>query len=91
MKTWMKNITFSQQWWFAFAVVFICEGLAYYFKLGVLANLGWVLSGLTFVLHPVCPKAWQWRYGNDEKRMQRDFRIGGAVVVLLGLLTRFGV
>lgn len=87
----MEKVSFKQQWWTAFAIVIIGCALSTAFKVGFISNIGWVLSGLLFVIHPVCPEAWKYRYGDDEKRMKRDFRIAGAVVILLGLIIRFGV
>lgn len=72
-------------------ILLCCFLMATFLKQGIIYNVGWVLSGLLFVLHPVCPEAWKWRYGDDEKRMKRDFRIAGAVAILFGLLIRFGV
>ena len=87
----MKNVTFRQQFWVGIVVLILCFILATITRLGIFYNIAWVLYGLSFVLHPVCPEAWKWRYGSDEKRMKRDFRIAGAVVILFGLMIRFGV
>lgn len=87
----MKNLTFKQQFCIQLAIMIGGFILATVLKHGIIYNIGWVLSGLIFVIHPVCPEAWKWRYGDNEKRMKRDFRIAGAVVILFGLITRFGV
>ena len=87
----MKNLTFKQQFFIGLAVEVVCFILATTFKKGIISNIGWIFYGLLFVIHPVCPEAWKWRYGDDEKRMKRDFRIAGAVVILFGLITRYGV
>ena len=87
----MKSLTFKQQFWTGFAIVIACFILSTIFNRGIFSNIGWILNGLLFVIHPVCPEVWKWRYGDDEKRMNRDFRIAGAVVIAVGLLTRFGV
>lgn len=72
-------------------IVLLGHVLATLFKQGAISNIGWVLAGLLFVINPVCPETWKWRYGNDEKRMNRDFRIAGAAVIFIGIMTRFGV
>ena len=87
----MKNLTFRQQFWTGIAILIVCFILATILKRGIISNIGWILDGLLFVIHPVCPEAWKWKYGDDEKRMKRDFRIAGCVVILIGLITRFGV
>ena len=87
----MKNMTFRQQLRAGIVLLLVCFVLATILKKGFLYNIGWILDGLLFVIHPVCPETWKWRYGNDEKRMERDFRIAGCVVIVIGLITRFGV
>ena len=87
----MEKLTFRRQWWLGMAVLVLCFVLATHFKVGVISNIGWVLFGLAFVIHPVCPEVWKWRYSDDEKRMKQDFRIAGVVTILIGLITRFGV
>ena len=88
----IKNwLTFRRQMWLMVGVMLLCFTLATLFKEGVLSNIGWVFAGLLFVIHPVCPESWAWKYDNDEKRMKRDFRIAGAVVIFIGFITRFGV
>ena len=87
----MEKLTFKQQFYTGLAVMIACFVLATIFKRGFFSNVGWVLYGLLFVIHPVCPEAWKWRYGDDDKRMKRDFRIAGCAVILFGLMIRFGV
>ena len=87
----MKKLTFKQQFCTGLAIEIVCFILATILKQGIISNTGWILYGLLFVIHPVCPNAWKWRYGDDDKRMKRDFRIAGCVVILFGLITRFGV
>lgn len=87
----MSCLTFKRQWWLTAGVALLGHVCSSLFKQGVFSNIAWVLAGLLFVIHPVCPETWKWKYGDDERRMKRDFRIGGAVVIILGLMTRFGV
>lgn len=87
----LNKFTFAQQWWLAFGIMLCCAALATFLKQGIFANLGWMLAGLLFILHPVCPEMAKWRYRNDEERMKRDFRIAGAVIFAIGLMIRFGV
>lgn len=87
----MKNLTFKQQFYISMSITIFCFILATWLKIGFIHNIGWVLFGLAFVIHPVCPEAWKWRYGKDEQRMNRDFRLAGIVVILIGLLTKYGI
>lgn len=87
----IRKLTFEQEWWIMAGIVLCGLLLAAFFKQSIFSNIGWVIAGLLPIIHPVCPESWKWRYGDDDKRMKRDFRIGGAIVVLIGLITRFGV
>lgn len=87
----LKKLTFKQQAWLMAGILVCGFVLSTIFKQGFFSNIGWVLAGLLFIVHPVCPESWKWRYGDDDKRMQRDYRIAGVVVVFIGLITRFGV
>lgn len=86
-----KRLTFIQQVWLMVGLVLCGFILSTLCKQGIFSNIGWVLGGLLFVLHPVCPESWKWRYGDDDRRMKRDYRIAGAVVIFIGLITKFGV
>ena len=87
----MSRLTFKQQWWLMAGFILLGAVLSTLLKHGIFSNIGWVLAGLLFVIHHVCPETWKWKYGDDERLMKRDYRIGGAAVILVGLMTRFGV
>ena len=87
----MQKLSFRRQFYIGLAVVIVGFILSTVSKCGIFSNIGWVIDGLLFVIHPVCPETWKWKYAGDEKRVKRDFRIAGAVVILVGLITRFGV
>lgn len=91
MRRFVNWLTFARQWRLMAGIVLSGLILSTLFKQGIFSNIGWILAGLLFVIHPVCPEAWKWKYGDDDSRMKRNFRIGGAVVIFLGLITRFGV
>lgn len=54
-------------------------------KIAMCANIGWIIYGLLFVIHPVWPE----RARNP--RMALYMRLTGVVIILLGLVARFGV
>lgn len=87
----MTKLTFKRQCWLSVALILIGCLLATFLKQGVFENIAWVLIGLLYIFHPVVPESFKWRYSGDEKRMQRDARIAGAIAILIGLITRFGV
>lgn len=82
----MKSITFQHQILFGLLFVvagFVCSAI---FKNGIFSNIGWVIYGCLFLLNPVCPIRTA-----HVKNIKIYIRIAGAAVILLGVLTRFGV
>ena len=61
---------------------FVCATVT---KIAVCANIGWIIYGLLFVIHPVWPE----RARNP--RMAMYMRLTGVVIILLGLVARFGI
>ena len=49
------------------------------------ANIGWIIYGLLFVIHPVWPE------NAKNPRMALYMRLAGVIIILLGLVARFGV
>lgn len=82
----MSKITFQQQLCLGIAIVFLGLLLSTMLQRGVFSNIGAVLYGALFVIHPVHPVRCQ-----DIPRMRSYIRLAGALVMALGALTRFGV
>ena len=91
MKKLLDELNYKRQCWLAVGIVLFCFILAGLTGWNKASNVGWVLAGLLFIVHPLVPESIKWRYAGDEKRMARDARIAGAVVILVGLITKFGV
>lgn len=87
----LDKMTFKQQMWLGMGILLCGFMLSNILKQGIISNIGWILFGLLFIIHPICPESWKWRYGDDDKRMRRDYRIAGAIVIIVGLMIRFGV
>ena len=49
----MKNWTFGQQFAVLLVVLVVCNVLSFVTRIGWFHNLGWLLYGLLFVVHPV--------------------------------------
>lgn len=64
------------------AIGFVCSTVT---KIGLFTNAAWALYGLLFAIHPVWPERLQ------HPRMKLAVRLAGVAVVLLALITRFGV
>lgn len=81
----MKPLTFRNQMYLGIVILatgFVCSTVT---RIGLFTNAAWALYGLLFVIHPVWPERVQ------HPRMVRYIRLAGAAVVLLALITRFGV
>lgn len=82
----MKKLTYEKQLSIGaifLVIMFICSTV---FKNGIFSNIGWVVDGFLFVINPVCPK-------NSEgvKHIHLWVRLSGIIVIILGLITHFGV
>ena len=81
----MKPLTFRNQMLLdlvILAIGFVCSTVT---KIGLFTNAAWALYGLLFVIHPVWPERAR------GPRMALYMRLTGVVIILLGLITRFGV
>lgn len=84
----MKKLTFKRQICLSLGIAVLCFITATITKLSFIHNLGWIIYGLFFIIHPVWPKRWAYA---DPKRMVRGCRIAGVIVIAIALITRFGV
>ncbi len=91
MKKIFDKLNYKRQCWLAVGIVLFAFILARLTGWTIAPNVGWVLAGLLSIVHPLVPESIKWRYAGDEKKMARDARIAGAVVVLVGLITKFGI
>lgn len=85
----MKKLTFDRLLCVGIVLIALANILAFWFHAGILVNAAWILYGALALLHPVCPQRWK---GSDrEKHALLGIRIGGALCIAIGLLTRFAV
>lgn len=87
----MKKLTFRQQWWLAVGIILGGFLLATVFKRGIFSNIAWVMSGLLFIINPVIPEFTKSKYGGDDRWMKNTARSAGILVIIIGLITKFGV
>ena len=80
----MKNWTFGQQFAVLLVVLVVCNVLSFVTRIGWFHNRGWLLHGLLFLVHPVWRRSWD--YADHDK-----LRLGGGLMILVALVTRFGV
>lgn len=84
----MKKLTFKRQICLALGIMILCFIIATATKLSFIHNLGWIIYGLSFIIHPVWPESLAYA---DPKKMIRYCRIAGIIVIAIALITRFGV
>lgn len=84
----MKKLSFSAQIKICIGIQVFCFILATITKYGVFSNVAFVIFGLFFTINPVWPKMWDYA---DHDKLRLGSRIGGILIVILGVLTRFGV
>lgn len=81
----MKKLTFRNQLILGVIILLAGFACATVTKIAVCANIGWIIYGLLFVIHPVWPE------NARSPRMALYMRLTGVVIILLGLIARFGV
>ena len=84
----MKKLTFKTQFRICIGVLVLSFVLATVTKQGFFSNIAWIVYGLFFIINPVWPEMWNHA---DHKKMTLGCRIGGVLVIIIGLITRFGV
>ena len=85
----MKQWTFGKQIGMGMILLFASGVLAAVLHNSVFLNLAWILYGLLFVIHPVCPEQAKLRY--SEEGAQKIARMAGLICIAIGLITEFGV
>ncbi len=83
-----RKLTFRLQCRICIFIFLINILLAHLFQTGLFHNLTFLICGGLFLAHPVCPEHWGSAYPDG---WERGFRIGGAILMVLGLITRFGI
>ena len=66
--------------------LFLMHICSWIFKNGIFVNIGWIVYGLLFVIHPACPEK-----ANNVKNIHLWIRLAGLLCIVGGIITRFGV
>ncbi len=82
----MEKLTFKRQIRIGLGCIILGFILSEVFHNGIFSNIAWVIYGLLFLINPVFPK--NAIVGKSGKNW---LRLVGAVIVIAGLTTRFGV
>ena len=82
----MRKITFRTQLYIG--ILFVMSGflLSTIFQNGIFSNLAHIFYGLLFVVHPAVPE-----HFTGNKYAIACSRATGIVIIVLGLVTRYGV
>ena len=83
-----KDITFKSQMTTLIGVFVVALVLAEVTQNSIYHNFAWVIWGMSFLLHPVWPKAVDQA---DHRVLEIFCRIAGAIVVVIGMTTSFVV
>ena len=82
------RLTFKQQMLVGIGLMILSVILSQVFHDGIFHNIAWIIYGLLCILNPDWPKSWT--YAGPQK-MKKGYYIAGAICIMIGLLTRFGI
>ncbi len=84
----MRKPTFNMQAVFAIVVMGLGHLLAVLLHAGLFVNIAWVLCGALFVINPVYPNL---GHGVKPEMGALGARLGGIVIIIIGLMLRDGL
>lgn len=76
----MKKLNYNNQLFLSCISVFAGGIASWLLEIPVLRNLGWIIGGLLFVIHPVFPEK-----SADIKHMKLFVRLAGLLLILIGV------
>lgn len=81
----MKYLTYQNQLFLGVIGIGVGHLLSWLTEFSFFLNLGWIICGMLFVIHPV------WNERADENpHIKRYVRLAGIIVMLMGLMLRVG-
>lgn len=81
----MKWLTYRNQMILGISILTLCHILSWVTGRGFFQNIGWIVYGMLFLLHPVWLES-----ASRNPHISNYVRIAGAVVVVLGSILRVG-
>lgn len=82
------SMTFQQQFRLCMVIMIVNIVLAHLTKIAWFHNLSWLIWGILFFMNPVWPESWLDAW---PERRRKGVRIASLVMVVIGLITRFGI
>lgn len=80
-----KRFTFKAQLLCGVIIAIASCTLSFALHISIFMNIAWIIYGLMWIFHPVCPE------GFDERRGSQLARVAGVVCIAVGLIIKFGV
>ena len=80
-----KRFTFKIQLLCGALIAVVSCALSFALHKSVFMNIAWIIYGLIWIFHPVCPE------GFDKRRGCQLARIAGGICIAVGLVVKFGV
>lgn len=81
----MDKLTFHKQIIVSLFIQFVCFVLAMLSQQGIFHNVGLILIGALWVLHPVEPPLWEL-----QPTVKSTMRVAGVIVIIAAVFIRFG-
>ena len=80
-----KRFTFKAQLLCGVIIAIASCTLSFALHRSIFMNIAWIIYGLMWIFHPVCPE------GFDQKRGSHLARVAGVICIAVGLIVKFGI
>ena len=80
-----KRFTFKAQLLCGVIIAIASCTLSFALHRSIFMNIAWIIYGLMWIFHPVCPG------GLDVKRGSQLARVAGVICIVVGLIVKFGI
>ena len=80
-----KRFTFNIQLLCGVMIAIVSCSLSFTLHKSIFMNVAWIIYGLMWIIHPVCPK------GFDARRGIQLARVAGVICIAVGLIVKFGL
>lgn len=80
-----KRFTFKAQLLCGVIIAIASCTLSFVLHRSIFMNIAWIIYGLIWIFHPVCPECF------DVRRGSQLARVAGVVCIAVGLIVKFGI
>lgn len=78
-----KRFTFNIQLLCGVMIAIVSCALSFALHKSIFMNVAWIIYGLMWIIHPVCPQ------GFDARRGIQLARVAGVICIAVGLIVKF--